>query len=393
MKDEVMKGVGSNVTMLGVVSFLTDISSEMIFPILPIFLTAILGAGKEVLGLIEGAADSVASLVEIFSGYWADRTGKRKDLVIFGYGISSLVKVGIALSTAWWHVLIMRSLERVGKGIRTSPRDAIIAASSEKGARGKAFGFHRMMDTVGAIIGPLLAYGIFAFAGSAEPGYRTIFLAALIPAFLAVLVILLFVKEPAKPQEKQEKKPSFWESLKQLPQEYKSFLKISLLFSLSYFSFAFFIVRASDLGVKPESVVILYVIYNIVYAAASIPIGMLSDSVGRKKVIAGAFALYALVCVGFALATDWLHFALLFAVYGIFVAADESVNKAYISDISQEGKRGMALGAYNTAIGAAYLPASVVAGAVWASFGAPAAFSLAAVVAFVSAFAFFIYRS
>jgi len=391
MKDEVMKGVGSNVTMLGVVSFLTDVSSEMIFPILPIFLTAILGAGKEVLGLIEGAADSVASLVEIFSGYWSDRTGKRKDLVVLGYGTSSLVKAGIALSTAWWHVLIMRSLERVGKGIRTSPRDAIIAASSEKGARGKAFGFHRMMDTLGAIIGPLLAYGIFAFAGSAEPGYRTIFLTALIPAFLAVLVILFFVKEPSRPQEKQEKKPSFWESLKQLPQEYKSFLKVSLLFSLSYFSFAFFIVRASDLGVTPESVVLLYVLYNIVYAAASIPVGMLSDSIGRKKVIAGAFVLYALVCIGFALASDWIHFAFLFAVYGIFVAADESVNKAYITDISQEGKRGMALGAYNTAIGAAYLPASVIAGAVWASFGAPAAFALAAAVASVSAFAFFIY--
>ncbi|MFA5077607.1 MAG: MFS transporter, partial [Candidatus Micrarchaeia archaeon] len=287
MKDEVMKGVGSNVTTLGIVSFLTDISSEMIFPVLPIFITSILGAGKEALGIIEGLADSIASLVEIFSGYFSDKTGKRKQLVIAGYGLSSVVKVGIALSTAWWHVLIMRSLERIGKGIRTSPRDAIIASSSAPDARGKAFGFHRMMDTIGAIIGPVIAYFIFAWFGTAEPGYRTLFLAAIIPAFLAVLVLILFVKEPEKSKQ-PEKRPSFWQSLKELTPEYKTFLKISLVFSLSYFSFAFFIVRATDLGIAPESVVVLYILYNIVYAASSIPAGALSDKIGRRAVIAAS---------------------------------------------------------------------------------------------------------
>lgn len=387
MKGEVMKGVGGNVTTLGIVSFLTDISSEMIFPVLPIFITSILGASTAVLGVIEGIADSIASLVEIFSGYFSDKTGKRKQLVLAGYGLSSMVKIGIALSTAWWHVLIMRGLERIGKGIRTSPRDAIIASSSAPEARGKAFGFHRMMDTIGAIIGPIIAYFFFVWFGSAEPGYRMLFLAALVPAFLAVLVIILFVREPEKTVA-QEKKPSFWQSLRELTPEYKTFLKVSLLFSLSYFSFAFFIVRATDLGIAAASVVVLYVIYNIFYAAASIPAGMLSDKIGRRAVIAGAFGLYALVCLGFMFASQWIHFAILFAIYGIFVAADESVNKAYITDIAPEGKRGIALGAYNTAIGVAYLPASVLAGALWASMGAPAAFLFAAVLAGLSCILF-----
>jgi len=384
---QIMKGVGRNVAALGVVSFLTDVSSEMIFPILPIFVTTILGAGKELLGLIEGIADSTASLVEIFSGYFSDRMGERKKLVVAGYGLSSLVKVGIALSTAWWHVLIMRGLERVGKGVRTAPRDALIAASSESSSRGKAFGLHRMMDTIGAIIGPIIAYLLLSAYGSAESGYRTVFLVALIPAFLAVAALLLLVKEPKK-APLPLKKTSFWESLRQMPSGYMTFLKVSLLFSLSYFSFAFFIVRATDLGIAASDVIALYVIYNIAYAVASIPAGALSDRIGRVPVIGSAFALYGFVCIGFAFASSWLHFAFLFIIYGIFVAADESVNKAYISDMAKEEKRGTAIGAYNTAIGAAYLPASIVAGAVWAFYGAPAAFGLAAVLAFISAIAF-----
>jgi len=384
---QVMKGVGRNVAALGVVSFLTDVSSEMIFPILPIFVTTILGAGKELLGLIEGIADSIASLVEIFSGYFSDKMGERKKLVVAGYGLSSLVKVGIMLSTAWWHVLIMRGLERVGKGVRTAPRDAMIASSSESGSRGKAFGLHRAMDTFGAITGLVIAFLLLSVYGSTDSGFRTVFLFALVPAFLSVAALLLLVKEPKK-APLPLKKISFWESLRQMPPGYMAFLKVSLLFSLSYFSFAFFIVRAFDLGVAATSIIELYIIYNIAYAAASIPVGALSDRIGRTPVIGGAFALYGLVCIGFVFASSMLHFALLFIVYGIFVAADESVNKAYISDMAKEERRGTAIGAYNTAIGAAYLPASIVAGMVWAVFGAPAAFTLAAVLAFISAIAF-----
>jgi MFS family permease len=380
--------INPTVIKLGVVSFLTDISSEMVFPNIALFLTLVLGAGKELVGLVEGVADSAASIVEIFSGYFSDKLGKRKQFVLFGYGLSSIVKIGIALSTTWWMVLIMRGLERVGKGIRTAPRDAIIAASAEKQIRGRAFGLHRAMDTAGAIIGPLLAFALLSAFGTNETGFRTTFLIAIIPAVLAVAVIALFVREPKVATAPAPlKRPSFWDVLKQMPHGYKTFLKVSLLFSLSYFSFSFFILRAADIGVDPKDVLLLYVFYNVIYALASVPGGWLSDRIGRKPVIAGAFALYAIICAGFALATTWWHAALLFGLYGIFVALDESVNKAYISDMIPEERRSTAIGAYNTAIGVAYLPASIMVGALWTVAGPVTGFMAAAGIAAFSAVA------
>lgn len=379
-----------NVFMLGVVSFFTDVSSEMIFPLLPVFLTTVLGAGKEALGIIEGIADSISSFVEIFSGYFSDRSGNRKKWVLAGYSISAVVKAGIVVASAWWQVLFLRALERMGKGIRTSPRDAIIASSASEKTRGKAFGLHRTMDTLGAIVGPVLAYFVLIAYGQSAEGYRTVFLFALIPAFIAVAAIVFLVREPKKTVPVKKKTP-FWQALKELPLKYKTFLKVSLLFSLSYFSFAFFIVRANELGVSAENILLLYIIYNVVYAASSLPTGMLSDRIGRKPVIAGAFALYGLICVGFALASSFEHLAVLFAVYGVFVTADESVNKAYIADMAGEEQRGMALGAYNTAIGIAYLPASIAVGTLWTTVGASTAFGASAAVAIASATAFYVY--
>lgn len=379
-------GVDRNVVALGVVSFFTDVSSEMIFPLLPIFVTSVLGAGKEALGLIEGVADSASSIFDIFVGYLSDKMRRRKDFVVAGYGLSSIVKIGIALSTTWWHVLVMRGLERLGKGLRTAPRDSIIAASAERRGRGRAFGLHRAMDTFGAIIGPLFAYFILKLAGENEAGYRSVFYTALLPAFIAVAVIILFVREPRKKVEIPKKHP-FWESLRKTSGEYKKFLAVSVLFSLAYFSFAFFIVRAADIGVKAEDVILLYVLYNVVYMLSSIPSGSLSDKIGRKPVIAGAFLLYGAVCFGFAFASEWWHAALLFILYGVFVSADESVNKAYISDLEPDERRAMALGAYNTAVAAMYLPASLLIGFLWGSMGAVAGFGAAAAIALISGFA------
>ncbi len=378
--------IGVSVFALGIVSFLTDVSSEMIFPILPVFITTFLGASTAILGLIEGTADSIASIVEIFSGYWADRTGNRKQLVELGYGLSSFMKIFIAIANSWPFIFVARALERVGKGIRTSPRDAIIASDSPPDQRGKAFGIHRAMDTAGAVVGPTLALIIFILIGQSESAYRTVFFLAIIPAFLSVAVLYFFVREP-KPETAVAPKTRtpFWQALREMPPEYMVYLKVSILFSLSYFSFAFFIVRASDLKIAEDSIIILYLIYNIAYALASIPAGMLSDKIGRKGVIAGSFVLYALVCLGFTLAGSYLQLAGLFIIYGVFVAIDDSVNKAYITDIAKEEKRGIALGAYNTAVGVAYLPASIVAGAIWAAFGAPAAFISAAFIALLGA--------
>jgi MFS family permease len=384
----ILDGIKGNVYVLGAVSFLTDVSSEMIFPILPIFLTTFMGAGTAIVGLIEGLADSLSSLLDIAIGYWSDSSGERKKFVLFGYGLSSISKIGIALAASWPVVLVFRGIERIGKSVRTSPRDAIIAASSEKDARGKAFGLHRTMDTLGAVAGPAIAYAVFALMGSGADAYRSVFYLALIPALLSVAVIIFFVREPQKKEEpKKEKRPNFWQALGMLDSKYRRFLGISCLFSLSYFSFALFIVRANQIGVSASDVVLVYILYNIVYALSSVPMGQLSDRVGRRLVIGAAFVLYALVALGFAFASDLWQVALLFALYGVFVATDESVNKAYISDISQEKTRGIALGAYNTAVGAAYLPASVLFGAVWASFGALPAFGGAAAIALVSGIA------
>jgi len=387
-------GMKRNVYLLGAVSFFTDVSSEMIFPILPVFLTSILGVGKEAIGMIEGVADSLASLLDIFIGYWSDFKGERKNFVIAGYSLSSISKLGIALATAWPMVLVFRGVERIGKSIRTSPRDALIAASTSKANRGKAFGLHRAMDTAGAIVGPILAYFILSWLGSTEQGYRAVFYSALLPAFIAVAIIWLFVREPkAKPipavqsAKEQAKKIGFWQKLRLLSPNYKRFLGISCLFSLSYFSFALLIVRASEIGVAAQDILLVYILYNIVYMAASIPIGQLSDKLGRKPIIVASFFLYALVLAGFIFASNLWQIALLFAIYGLFVTADESVNKAYISDMVGEKERGIALGAYNSAVGAVYLPASVGFGAAWAAFGAPAAFAAAALVAFVAGLA------
>ena len=376
--------------ILGVVSFLTDVSSEMIFPILPVFLTTFLGAGKEAIGLIEGIADSASSLLDIFIGYWSDSSGKRRKFVIAGYGLSSISKLGIALATTWPIVLVFRGVERVGKSIRTSPRDAIIAASSTKGARGTAFGLHRAMDTLGAVAGPAIAYVILAWMGSTEAGYRAVFYAAIIPAFLAVAAIWLFVREPKKtavPADKDKekaKKIGFWQKLKLLPPNYVRFLQVSCLFSLAYFSFALLIVRANEVGISTENILLLYILYNVIYMLSSIPIGKLSDKIGRRPIIIASFLFYAAICIGFIFAGTLWQLAILFALYGIFVAADESVNKAYVSDMVAEKQRGIALGAYNSAVGAVYLPASVLFGALWAAWGAAAAFGAAAAIAVVS---------
>ncbi|MCX6771745.1 MAG: MFS transporter [Candidatus Micrarchaeota archaeon] len=380
-----LSGIKQNVLVLGVVSFLTDVSSEMIFPILPVFLTTILGASTAAVGLIEGIADSASSLLDIFMGYWSDSSGRRRKFVMAGYGLSSFSKLGIALAYTWPMVLVFRAVERIGKSIRTSPRDAIIAASSTRATRGKAFGLHRAMDTLGAVAGPAIAYVILAWMGSTEAGYRTVFYSAIIPAFLAVAAIWLFVREPrakAQPSEKDKAKGiGFWQKLRLLPPNYMRFLKISCLFSLAYFSFALLIVRASELGISTENILLVYILYNIVYMLASMPVGQLSDRLGRKPVIAGSFLLYALICVGFIFAGSLWQIAALFAVYGVFVAADESVNKAYVSDMVGEKQRGIALGAYNSAVGAVYLPASAIFGALWAAAGAPLAFGVAAAIA------------
>jgi MFS family permease len=378
-------GIRPDVYILGFVSFLTDISSEMIFPLLPLFLTNILGASTAIVGLVEGVADSIASLTDILFGYWSDRLGKRKIFAVAGYGLSSVLKLGFALASSWPLVLVLRGIERLGKSIRTSPRDALIAASSDEKSRGRAFGIHRTMDTFGAIAGPALAYLILSIMGTGEAGYRAVFLYAIIPAAIGTIALWLFVREPKAPAPAvQKERLGFFESLKKLDSKYKKFLGISCIFSLSYFSFALFIVRAGQIGISTENILLAYLIYNIAYALASFPAGAIADKIGGKPVISSAFVLYGLICIGFIFVSEFWQVAALFFIYGIFVAIDDSVNKAYISKLAGESVRGTALGAYNTAVGAVYLPANIAFGALWAAFGPAAAFGAAAGVAIIA---------
>ncbi len=389
-----LSGIRRNVLLLGLASFFTDVSSEMILPTLPVFLAVFLGVGKEVIGLIEGVANSLSSLLDIFFGHWSDSGSKRKPFVVAGYGLSSLSKAGTALSASWLPLALFRWTDRLGKSIRSAPRDAIIAASSDKSVRGKAFGLHRAMDTLGAVVGPTIAILLLYSLGEKASTYRAIFATAVLPAFIAVAIIYFFVREPEKAameNKKEEKQLGFWQKIRQLSSRFKRFLAISCLFSLSYFSFAFLILRASEIGLKTESVLLAYILFNIVYAVFSIPAGSLSDKIGRKKVIAGSFILYAIVSLGFAFAASILHVAVFFALYGVFVAAYESVAKAHVSDLSDEKHRGLALGAYKTATGAVLLPSSLIFGGIWAAFGAAAAFIGAALVALAAGIAMMAY--
>lgn len=359
MNNKAVRGMGRNIFLLGVVSFLNDFSSEMIMPILPFFIAA-LGGGDVALGLIGGARDAIASLLKVPCGYWSDRTGKRKVFATVGYASSAVFKLLLAFSMVWQHVLVFAGLERMGKGIRTAARDAIISESMPN-ARGKGFGIHRSMDTAGAILGSVLAFLLFFVWGFS---FSSIIVAASILALFS-LVPLQFVKE--KPREPRD--ASFRISLSALPTRLRRFVLIAGVFSLADFSFMFFVIRSRDYfaGHFPEKLagglpILLYVLYNIFYAAFALPFGALSDRIGRRRVLAGGYALFALTSFGFAFFNSLPAFIVLFALYGVVRALIDGNQRAFVSDLSPGEIRATALGTYHTVTGLAALPASLIAG-------------------------------
>lgn len=368
-----------NVVTLGIVSMLTDVSSEMIYPLLPIFLTSVLGLGMAFVGVIEGVAESTASILKLFSGWFSDRLRRRKSLVLFGYGISSLSRPFLALVTAGWHVLLLRFLDRVGKGIRTSPRDALIADSTSADIRGKAYGFHRSMDNLGAVIGPLLASLLLPLLGFS---YRYLFLLAAVPGILAVLVLRTWVRERAPAQTKARVQIS----LKPLDRRFKIFLIIVILFTLGNSSDAFLLLRARDVGIRVELLPILWLVLHLVKTAGGMPGGIWSDRIGRQRVIVAGWIVYALIYFGFAYAHSPAHIWGLFALYGLYYALTEGAERALVADLVPTELRGTAFGAYNFAIGIGALPSSVIMGIIWQRYGPAAAFSFGAALAIVAAF-------
>ena len=373
------RGITRNVFVAGLVSLLTDISSEMIYPVLPLFLANVLGVGAVTIGLIEGIAESTASLLKVFSGWLSDRSGQRKPLMVAGYGLSDLIKPFLALTGAWWQVLGIRFVDRVGKGVRGAPRDALIADSTPAEQRGKAFGFHRALDTVGAAVGPLSAFAVLEFFNS---NYRLVFALSAIPGVIAVIILVGFLKEKAaKNPAATPPKLGFGS----LGAGFLLFALISTLFTFGNSSDAFLILRAQNLGLAAVLVPLAYFTFNIVYSLLAMPLGSLSDRVGRKVVIIAGYLIFAIVYCGFAFASaSWAVWGL-FAVYGIYYALTDGVQRAYITDIVPSNLRGSAIGTYNALVGIAALPASIIGGFLWQAIAPEATFIYGAVFAVIAA--------
>jgi MFS family permease len=374
-------GVPPNIFFLGVVSFLADVSSEMTLTILPLFLTSVLGVGPAIIGLIEGIAESTATTLRVFSGWLADRTKKFKALTVVGYTLSSLAKPFLYFATTWGMVLGVRFTDRLGKAVRTAPRDALVASSSTSSERGRGFGFHRALDSYGAVVGLALAALAVFLAQRTAPdltraSYQKLVLIGIIPAFLAPLLLLWKVKEP--PSAPPAEKPP---SHQALSGRFKLFLAIMVVFTLGRFSDAFLILRAHDLGLSPFYILVVLAVFNLVYAGTSIPAGVLSDRLGRKAVLLMGFAVYALIYLGFARAIAPWQVVFLFVAYGLYYGATEGVGRAYVADLVPEGGRGTAYGLYHGVVGLAALPASLLAGVLWQAISPAAPFYLGASLA------------
>jgi len=375
-------GISKNVFVLGLVSFFNDVASEMIYPLVPIFLTSVLGAPVAIVGLIEGIAESTASVLKVVSGWLSDKWRKRKPFVVAGYSFSAISKILLSLAFSWPFVLIARFIDRFGKGTRTSARDALITESSENSVRGRAFGFHRTLDTLGAVVGPMIALLAIHFL---DNKFRLIFFLAFIPAFIGILLLLFFVKEKKK---EANSSPAFHFNWRNLDPSFKIFLLISFVFALGNSSDAFLILRAQNLGLSLISVVLAYVLFNFTYAIFSTPAGIISDKIGPKKVLLVGFLLFSAVYLFFGLAHSSLFLWFLFPVYGMYMALTEGVGKAYISNLVPQEKTGTAFGVYQTTIGLCTFFASLIAGLLWTYIDVSAPFIFGSIIAVISAFLF-----
>jgi len=361
-----------NVRAMGLVSFVADLSSEIVYPLFPLFVTGVLGAPVAVLGFIEGVAEAAATLLRYPFGQWSDRLGRRRPFGVAGYGLSALGKLLIAVAGAWGFALAGRVVDRTGKGIRTAPRDALIGAGTRPQQQGLAFGLHRAMDTMGAALGPLVALACLELGVP----LRWVLGLAVVPALLSVVVVFVAVRERRQP-------PSTTALRLRMPASpaYRWLLAGSLLFAAGNSSDMFLLLKAGDVGMGTSAVVLAYVLYNLVYAAASLPLGGLSDRVGQLPVVLGGYLVFAAVYTGFAFAASWPAVTLLFAVYGVYIAATEGTSKALISRATSLTERAAAIGLQATLTGLASLVASSLGGVLWSALGPWATFALGAACA------------
>jgi MFS family permease len=371
-----------DVLKLGVVSFLTDLSSEMVFSVFAIFFTSIAGASSSLLGLIEGLADFSASSLNYLAGWLSDRSGRRKAFVIAGYGFSTLAKTILLVSNSIVAMGLFRVIERLGKGFRGPPRDAWLASVAGQKTRGFSFGIHKALDKAGAVLGPLVAYALLSTLGESVGTYRTLFWVAFVPAALSVAV-LAFVKDQPGVRHERE---SIGQNWRQLSRGFKRFLIPAGVFSLAYFSLGFLLLRAHDLGFSVTDIVLLYALFNTTCVVAAPLVGKLGDLVGRSRIVILGYALYGTINLALLFASSRWEIIVVFAFYGFFYAIDESQSKAFIADIEPE-RRATAIGVYNFVTGVLYLVASLVAGALW-TFSPSFAFALAGLLSLAAIAAF-----
>lgn len=373
-------GINRNVWAMGWTSLLNDASSELLYPVLPLFLTVTLGAPAAAVGAVEGAADAASQIVGLQVGRRSDRIRRRLPFIWVGYTLSNIAKPLVALAPAWGFVLAARVLDRTGKGIRTSPRDALLRDSSEPGRTGATFGFHRFMDSMGAVIGPLLALALL----EAGLSLREVIAVAVVPALVTMLALRRIREAPRQERPAETDAAAEAEaaqkrgSLRSLPRPFWMFTAAWTIFSLGNSADVFLLLRASDLGLGATAVVLAYAVYNALYSGLSWPLGSLADRIGKRRVLAGGLVIFAAVYAGFGLAEEaWLVWPLM-AVYGIYIAATDGVGKALVSDLSPADERATGQGAFKLATGAASVVASLVAGVLWQAVGPGAVFALGA---------------
>jgi len=376
-KEKKYFGFHRNIFFTGIVSFLTDTSSKMVYSVMPMFLLS-LGASKTSLSLIEGIAESTSALVKTLSGFWSDKIGKNKPFLLIGYGLSALIMPLYAAVSSPLQVLYLRFIERTGKGIRTAPRDSLVAASVSNGETGKSFGLHKAMDNSGAILGPLIAFVLLLlFPGD----FRIVFLFAGVPSILGILVLIFGIKEAKKNKESLFKKFHFSD----FPKKYYLFLTIIFIFTLGNSTDALLLVKANEVGVKVAFIPLVYLVTSIVSVFLSIPIGMLADKIGKEKILITGYLIYAIVYFGFGVTTSIGAIVALFALYGLYTATTDGIQKAFIADNIDKNKQGTGMGIYNALLGVTLLPASLIAGILYDKVNSSVPFYFGATTALISA--------
>ena len=378
----------AGVWLLGAVSLLNDVASEAIYPLLPFFLTAVLGATAVSLGVIEGAAEAVSSVLKVISGTLSDRWRRRKPIVIFGYALSGGARPFISIASSWWTVFVLRFVDRVGRGVRGAPRDAMLADFADQTNRGKVYGFHRAMDHTGAIVGPLLAT-LFLLAYPNR--YRTLFALTAIPG-IATVLLLLWVKEREHPQARSAPIPDLQSLVLEtrLPRALVRYLIVLSIFTLGNSADAFLLLRLTEAAGGPQMIPIFWSLLHVVKMTASLVGGAASDHFGRRPLIAAGWVVYAIVYAGFAVSTSMSALLSWFFIYGIYYGCVEGTERALVADFARASARGAAFGIYNAVAGIGALVSSVAFGLIWNVYGAPVAFASGAALAIVAAVLLFV---